>query len=43
MPAAFCVNQRRLGSAAVQRYVFSSSRDTVPSSMTLPRSSHHGV
>jgi len=43
MPVAFCVNQRRLGSAAVQRNVCSPNRDTVPSSITLPCSSHHGV
>ena len=43
MPAAFWRNQRRLASAAVQRNVCSASRDTVPSSMTLPCSSHQGV
>ena len=37
------MNQRRLGSAAVQRKVSSDSRVTVPSSITLPCSSHHGV
>ena len=42
-PAAFCRNQRRFGSAAVQRQTCSSSRVTVPSSITRPRSSHHGV
>src|SRR5262249_17225138 len=36
----FCLNQRRLGSAAVQRYTFSPSREIVPSSITLPSSSH---
>ena len=39
----WCDEHGKLGSAAVQRYVFSSRRDTVPSSMTLPCSSHHGV
>ncbi|MNC86695.1 hypothetical protein D3C83_23690 [compost metagenome] len=34
IPAAFCVSQRRFGSAAVQRKRCSSSRATVPSSMT---------
>jgi hypothetical protein len=43
MPSAFWRNQRRLGSAAVQRKVCSPSRETVPSSITLPCSSHHGV
>ena len=42
-PAAFWRSHRRLGSAAVQRYACSPSRATVPSSMTLPCSSHHGV
>src|SRR5439155_11188795 len=36
----FWRNQRRLGSAAVQRYLFSSRRVIVPSSITLPCSSH---
>ena len=35
-PRAFCRSQRRLGSAAVQRNACSSSRVTVPSSITLP-------
>ena len=34
---------RRRLSAAVQKYVVSSRRVTVPSSITRPRSSHHGV
>src|SRR5688500_1659777 len=33
-PAAFCTNQRRLGSAAVQRYRCSPNRVTVPSSIS---------
>src|SRR5207302_10071996 len=36
----FWQNQRKLGSAAVQRYLFSSRRVMVPSSITLPCSSH---
>jgi hypothetical protein len=42
-PDEFSVNQRRFGSAAVHRKASSASRVTVPSSMTLPSSSHHGV
>ena len=42
-PRAFWWNHRRLGSAAVQRYVFSWRRETVPSSIVLPCSSHQGV
>jgi len=37
------VSQRSWGSAAVQKYSLSESRWTVPSSMTLPCSSHQGV
>ena len=36
-------NQRSHGSAAVIRYESSDSRVIVPSSITLPSSSHHGV
>jgi len=39
-PSAFWWNQRMLGSAAVQRYRFSPSREIVPSSIVLPCSSH---
>ena len=42
-PPAFIVIQRQTGCAAVQRNVVSPIRVTVPSSTTLPRSSHHGV
>jgi hypothetical protein len=42
-PWAFSENHRYEGSAAVQKYVVSSRLVTVPSSMTRPRSSHHGV
>ena len=42
-PCAFSRIQRRVGSAAVQRNVVSASRDTVPSSMTLPCPSHQCV
>ena len=43
IPAAFRRNHRRLASAAVQRNACSPRRHTVPSSITLPCSSHHGV
>jgi len=39
---AFIRNQRSLGSAAVIRYESSDRRVMVPSSITLPSSSHHG-
>ena len=42
-PALFIRSQRSWGSAAVQRNVPSSRPWIVPSSMTLPCSSHHGV
>ena len=42
-PTAFIDNHRRFGSALVRRKVLSASRLTVPSSMTFPRASHHGV
>ena len=42
-PDALPVSQRRLGCAAVHRYDCSAMRVTVPSSMTLPSSSHQGV
>jgi hypothetical protein len=42
-PDAFSENHRRLGSAAVHRYSDWPVRVTVPSSITLPYSSHHGV
>ena len=41
--AAFIRSQRYCGSAAVQRSRSSSRRAIVPSSITFPRSSHHGV
>src|ERR1051325_6682527 len=43
LTAAWIWKPLELGSAAVQRKQFSSSRLTVPSSSTWPCSSHHGV
>ncbi len=42
-PLALSRSQRRFGSALVQRNVVASSRVMVPSSSTLPSSSHQGV
>ena len=41
--AAFRCSQRAFGSALVRRNVASSRRQIVPSSITLPCASHHGV
>ena len=43
MPTAFMWSQRSEESALVNRNVLSPSRLTVPSSITLPAASHHGV
>ena len=43
IPSAQSWNQRRQGSAAVTRKVSAPRRWTVPSSMSLPASSHQGV
>jgi len=42
-PIALRCSQRRLGSAAVRRNVCSPRREMVPSSITFPAASHHGV
>ena len=42
-PTAFIASHRTFGSALVRRYVESSRRLMVPSSMTLPCTSHQGV
>jgi hypothetical protein len=42
-PTAFIASQRSAGSAEVRRKLCSPSRVTVPSSSSLPSSSHHPV